>query len=187
MRGRVGGCQHRVLSLWTPATTSRARGYGRLGPRKGEGSWRTLSPSPQFSILVSSGACGGVLIAIALRSGRRLGAAMRGALRDDDEVAWLDLDFLVAEPDRAGAFENVLDLVGVGMHVLADIAVLDRNRRAFGIDEHLGVHAAGIGRAERVAGEIAGVDDLRHDGICRDRRPQQMGDAAAGGKGGSDR
>ena len=47
------------------------------------------------------------------------------------------------------------------MHVLADIAVLDRDRGAVGVDEHLGVHAAGIGRAERVAGEIAGVDDLR--------------------------
>src|SRR5882757_3882099 len=40
----------------------------------------------------------------------RLGAAMRGAFRDDDEVARLDLHFLVAEPDRAGAFQDVLHL-----------------------------------------------------------------------------
>src|SRR6267154_2559034 len=40
----------------------------------------------------------------------RLGAAMCGALRDDDEVARLDLYFLVAEPDRPGAFEDVLHL-----------------------------------------------------------------------------
>src|SRR5665647_1957138 len=46
-----------------------------------------------------------------------LGAAMRGAVGDDDEVAGLDLHFLVAEPDRSGAFQDVLDLVGVGMHV----------------------------------------------------------------------
>src|SRR5215510_9932045 len=44
-----------------------------------------------------------------------LGAAMRRALGDDDEVARLHPHFLVAEPDRAGAVEDVLNLVGVGV------------------------------------------------------------------------
>src|SRR6266700_8081821 len=48
----------------------------------------------------------------------RLGAAMRGALRDDDKIAGLDLHFLVAEPDRARALKDVLHLVGIRMHVL---------------------------------------------------------------------
>src|SRR6266511_370689 len=43
-----------------------------------------------------------------------LGAAMRGALRDHDEVARFHLHFLVVQPDRAGAVEDVLNLVGVG-------------------------------------------------------------------------
>src|SRR3954453_15540160 len=48
----------------------------------------------------------------------RLGPAMRGAFRDDDEISGLDLHFLVAEPDRARAFQDVLHLVGIRMHVL---------------------------------------------------------------------
>src|SRR3954468_19903878 len=51
-------------------------------------------------------------------AGIRLGAAMRGALRNHHEIARLHFHFLVAEPDRAGAFEDVLHLVGVRMHVL---------------------------------------------------------------------
>jgi len=115
-----------------------------------------------------------------------LGAAMRGALGNHDEIAGLHCHFLVAEPDRPGAFEDVLDLVGVGMHVLADIAVLDRNRGAVGGEEHLGMHAAGIGRTQRVSGKILGVNELRHDGFGGQRRPHQMCHAASGGKGGGD-
>ena len=66
----------------------------------------SCAPALQFSSFMSSGACGGVLIAIALNGAPvGLGAAVRGALRDDHEIARLDLHFLVAEPDRAGAFE----------------------------------------------------------------------------------
>src|SRR3954470_15821817 len=63
-----------------------------------------------------------------LRIDVRLVAAMRRALRDHDEIARLDRYFLVAEPDRSGAFQDELHLVGVGMHVLRHIAVLDRHR-----------------------------------------------------------
>src|ERR1700730_8766559 len=85
--------------------------------------------APQFSSLTSSGVCGGVLIAIAR----------------------LDLPFLVAQPDRPGAFEDVLDLVGVGMQVLRDIAVLHRDGATIGGSEHLGAEADGVGRTERSA------------------------------------
>ena len=41
--------------------------------------------------------------------------------------------------------------------------------------------------AERVAFQFAGVDDLRGDVLGGDRRTQQMGDAATGGKSGGER
>src|ERR1700755_2784889 len=59
-----------------------------------------------------------------------LGAAMRRALRNDDQIARLHLHFLVAEPDRAGAVEDVLDLVGVVVQMFWRAAVLDRDGRA---------------------------------------------------------
>src|SRR5439155_1605377 len=80
-----------------------------------------------------------------------------------DEVARLHRDFLVAEPDRAGALQNVLDLVGVGMHVLGHIADLDRDGGAIGAREHLGTEADGVRVSERVALHLAGMDDLRSD------------------------
>src|SRR5882724_866717 len=58
----------------------------------------------------------------------RLGPAMRGAFRDDDEVSGLDLHFFVAEPDRARAFQDILHLIGIRMHVLWHVAGLDRQR-----------------------------------------------------------
>src|SRR6478609_8066183 len=51
-------------------------------------------------------------------SADRFCAAMCCPLGDDDEVAGLHRDLFVTEPDRTGALQNVLDLVGVGMHVL---------------------------------------------------------------------
>src|SRR3982074_3329927 len=116
-----------------------------------------------------------------------LGAAMRRALRNDDKVALLDLHFLVAKPDRALAFEDVLDLVGVGMQMFWRAAVLDRDGGTIHRDERLVAHAAGVGGRYRVAFEFAGMDDLRGDGIGGKGGTQQMRDAATGGKGGGDR
>src|SRR6266404_4933285 len=52
----------------------------------------------------------------------RLGAAVRRTLGDDDEIARLHLHFLVAEPNRPGALEDVLHLVGVEMTMLGRVA-----------------------------------------------------------------
>src|ERR1700724_4735815 len=41
----------------------------------------------------------------------RLGAAVRGPFGDDDQISRLHLLFLVAEPDRPGALDDVLQLV----------------------------------------------------------------------------
>src|SRR5882757_11423599 len=54
-----------------------------------------------------------------------LGAALRRALGNDDEIAGFHP--LVAKPNRAGAVKDVLHLVGVGMQMLWRIAVLDRD------------------------------------------------------------
>src|SRR5436309_287550 len=110
-----------------------------------------------------------------------LGAAMRRALRDDDEIARFHLHFLVAEPDRALALEDVLDLVGVGVQMLRRAAVLDRDGRAVHRDEGLVAHATGVGGRKRVAFEIAGMDDLRADGVGGKRRPHEMRHGAASG------
>ena len=142
----------RRLLVWRPTAEGRGSIPSFRGARSGEPGSSSfpvcnctsevrlrrpgMTASRQFNIFVSSGACGGVLIAIALRvrpSG--LVPPCGGALRDHDEIARLHLHFLVAEPDRAGAVEDVLDLVGVGMHVLGDIAVLDRDGHAVGGDE----------------------------------------------------
>ena len=70
---------------------------------------------------------------------------------------------------------------------LGTIAVLHRDRGAVGGNEHLGTRAAGVGLAERVVVQLAGMNDLRHDVFGGQRGPQQMRHAAAGGKGGGDR
>ncbi len=116
-----------------------------------------------------------------------LGAAMWRALRNDDEIAGLHLHFLVAEPDRALAFEDVLNLVGIGVQMLGRAAVLDRDGRAVHRNECLVAHAAGVDGRQRVTLQLPGVNDLSRDDIGGQRRAQQMGDAAAGGKGRGDR
>ena len=45
----------------------------------------------------------------------------------------------------------------------------------------------GVGRAKGIAFQLAGVNDLRRDGLGGERRPQQMRDAAAGGERDGDR
>ncbi len=87
-----------------------------------------------------------------------LGAAMGGALRNDHEIARLHPHFLVAEPKRPGAFEDVLHLVGVVMQVLGRVAVLHRDGGAVDRDEHLVAHSTCIGRAERIPFQIAGCE-----------------------------
>src|ERR1700752_2220229 len=70
-----------------------------------------------------------------------LGAGMRRALGDDDEIARLHRHFLLAEPDRAGALEDVLDLMGIGVHVLWRAAVLYRDGHSVSHSDHLVAHA----------------------------------------------
>ena len=116
--GRGGGARvvltpsFRAMARSTRPGISRFR-VRRLRTPRNDGCRR------QFSSLMSSGACGGVLIAIALMvrpfglvppCGVPFGMMTRSP--------GLTVHFLVAEPDRAGAFEDVLDLVGVGMQVL---------------------------------------------------------------------
>src|SRR3954452_17571705 len=53
---------------------------------------------------------------------------VRRALRDDDDRAGLELLALIADPHRTRALYDVLDLVGVGMHVLLHVARLNLQR-----------------------------------------------------------
>src|SRR3954467_8317494 len=58
----------------------------------------------------------------------RLRAGMNGALRDDDEIARLHLDFPVTEPEGASTVEDELDLVRIRVEMLDDIPTLNRHR-----------------------------------------------------------
>ena len=95
-----------------------------------------MDASRQFSIFVSSGACGGVLMAIALMVRPSAWCRHARCPSGSPRVARLHLHFLVAQPDRSGAVEDVLEFIGVGMHVLGHVAVLDRNGHAIGGHEH---------------------------------------------------
>jgi len=112
---------------------------------------------------------------------------MGRALRDDDQITGFHLDLLVAKPDSPCPFEDVLDLVGVGMHVPRYVAVLHRDGRAVRAHEHLGTKAGGRGGAKRIAHQFGNVNDLRGDVFGRERWPQEMRDAAAGSERSSNR
>src|SRR4029078_4082115 len=100
--------------------------------------------------------------------------------REYDEIPRLHRHFLVTEPDRAFAFEDVLNLVGVGMQMLRRAAVLDRDGRAIHRDERLVAHAARLDGRYCIALQIAGVDDLGGYGVGGKCRAQDMGYTAAG-------
>jgi hypothetical protein len=85
------------------------------------------------------------------RAAVRLGASMRGTLRDDKEVARFHLHFLIAEPDRSVAFEDVLHLIGIVMQMLGCIAVLYGEGHAVSGGERPGAQPGARSQTKRVS------------------------------------
>jgi tetratricopeptide (TPR) repeat protein len=77
-------------------------------------------------------------------------AGMRRALRNDDERSRLEFLALRAEPNRAAAFHDVLNLIGLGVRVLPDVAGLNRDGGIVGNHHCLGPQLR-IGRTAEVA------------------------------------
>src|SRR5471032_925141 len=110
----------------------------------------------------SSAACGGVLIASTLKRPLVATLAPWVVPLDDDEVAGADIALRVAQPDGAGAFDHVLDLVAARVVVLGRVARLDRDGSAGrGVQRLRAQRAAGARRAELLVGDLEQVDDAR--------------------------
>jgi hypothetical protein len=77
------------------------------------------------------------------------GAGMRRPLRYHNQCTRLDFAALIADPHLAGAFDNVLDLVGVGMIVLGRVAGLQGDGGVVGDDQRFTAHL-GVRRRRQV-------------------------------------
>ena len=86
---------------------------------------------------------------------------MRRAPRNDEQRPRLEVLAFATEPHRAASFDDELDLIGVPVDVLADVARLDRERGVVGHDQRFGMQVGKGGCRNVGVLERREIDDRR--------------------------